>query len=86
MRRIAVGQRPNLDARAAELGFAFRTIDGALYWDERAYYAFSLDQIERDLEAPTAELAALCNELVARAVRDEALLTRLALPRHAFVP
>ena len=30
----------------------FHTIDGERYWDERAYYAFTLEQIEREIEAP----------------------------------
>jgi len=84
MRRIASKPRPDLDRRAAELGFTFHAPDGALYWDERNYYAFTLAEIERDLEAPTAELAALCCELAGRIVQSEALLERLAVPRHAW--
>jgi glutathionylspermidine synthase len=84
MQRISVSPRANLDARARETDFTFATIDGALYWDERAYYAFTLDEIERDLEAPTGELAALCLELVARVADDERLLTRLGIPKHAW--
>ena len=40
------------------IGFDFHTIDSAPYWVESAYYAFTLEQIERDIEAPTAELEA----------------------------
>src|SRR5262249_13882754 len=35
---------------------------------------------ERDLEAPTASLDGLCRDLVARAVADEQILRRLAIP------
>ena len=32
------------------IGFTFHTIDGERYWDERAYYAFTLNEIERRIE------------------------------------
>jgi glutathionylspermidine synthase len=80
MQRIASEERPDWRARAEEIGFDFHTIDGERYWDERAYYAFSLVEIERDLEAPTAELDGMCRELVARVVDDERLMRQLAIP------
>jgi len=80
MRRCRIAPRPNQQIRAREAGFDFATIDGAIYWDERAYYTFTLDQIERDLEDPSAELSELCLELVARAVTDERILARLSIP------
>jgi glutathionylspermidine synthase len=84
MQRIATRQRKNLDARIAEYGFTFHAAEGEPYWDESAYYAFTLDEIERDLEAPAKELAALCLELVARIHADEEVLKKLAIPRHAW--
>ena len=45
-------------------GFDFHTIDGERYWDERAYYAFTLEEIERGIEEPTGEIDAMCLELV----------------------
>ncbi len=80
MRRIAREERPDWRARAEEIGFNFHTIDGERYWDERAYYVFTLKEIERDLEAPTAELDTMCRELAARVVADEQLMRRLAIP------
>lgn len=80
MQRISATERPGWRELAAELGFHFHTIDGAPYWDESAYYRFTLTEIERDLEAPTEELHQLCLDLVDRAVRDEALLRRLSIP------
>ena len=68
--------------RPKQTGFAFHTIDGERYWDERAYYAFTLEEIERDIEAPTAELDAMCRELVARAVDDERMLKLLRIPER----
>ena len=65
---------------AERTGFDFHTIDGARYWDERAYYRFTLAEIERDLEAPTGELEAMCRELVARAIADERMMKILRIP------
>src|SRR4029077_16034241 len=74
MQRIACDERPDWKAKADAAGFRFHTIAGERYWDERAYYAFTLKEIEEDIEAPTAELDAMCRELVARAVDDERML------------
>ncbi|MFC4821112.1 glutathionylspermidine synthase family protein [Dokdonella ginsengisoli] len=80
MKRIAIAERDDWRQTAERLGFRFHTIDGAPYWDERAYYAFTLEQIERDIETPSGELHEMAMDLVAEAVRDEALLRRLAIP------
>jgi glutathionylspermidine synthase len=85
MRRIACPERDNWQATAAGAGFDFHTIDGERYWDERAYYAFTLDEIERAIEQPTGEIDAMCLELVGRAVDDESYLRRLKIP-EAFWP
>ena len=45
-------------------GFEFHSINGQRYWDERAYYAFTLDEIEREIEAPTARNRRHVPELV----------------------
>ena len=55
MRRVAIAERADWRARAAEAGFAFHTIDGEPYWDESAWYAFTLREIEEGIEAPTEE-------------------------------
>ncbi|WP_349618410.1 glutathionylspermidine synthase family protein [Azotobacter salinestris] len=80
MQRIAIDERPDWRRTAERLGFRFHTIDGEAYWDERAYYRFSLAQVEQDIEAPTNELHAMCMDLVDRVVRSEELLERLAIP------
>jgi glutathionylspermidine synthase len=80
MQRITCEERPDWRVRAEAIGFDFHSIDGERYWDERAYYAFTLEEIERDLEAPTAELDEMCRALVARVVADEQLMKRLAIP------
>jgi glutathionylspermidine synthase len=85
MQRLVCPERDDWHATAAETGFDFHTIDGERYWDERACYAFTLDEIERQIEAPTAEIDAMCLELVSVAIDDEAYLRRLKIP-EAFWP
>ncbi|MFO1110106.1 MAG: glutathionylspermidine synthase family protein [Bradyrhizobium sp.] len=80
MQRITCPERDDWQATAESAGFDFHTIDGERYWDERAYYAFSLDEIERQIEAPTAEIDAMCLELVDKAIEDEEYLQRLKIP------
>jgi len=82
MRRIPISERPDWRQLAEQCGFLFHTIDGKPYWDETAYYAFSLKEIEDDLEAPTATLDDMCRELAARAAADERILKRLAIPER----
>jgi glutathionylspermidine synthase len=80
MQRIECPERDDWQATAEAAGFDFHTLDGERYWDERAYYAFALDEIERQIEAPTGELHEMCLALVRRVVDDERLLQRLKIP------
>ena len=50
MQRIGVAERNDWKATAIKHGFNFHSIDGDPYWDESAYYQFTLKQIEEDLE------------------------------------
>jgi glutathionylspermidine synthase len=85
MRCIVCPERDDWRATADACGFDFHTIDGERYWDERAYYAFTLEQIEQQIETPTADIDAMCLELVGRAIDDEQYLQRLQIPQ-AFWP
>jgi glutathionylspermidine synthase len=80
MQRITCPERSDWRTTAEETGFDFHTVDGERYWDERAYYAFSLDEIEDQIEAPSGEIDAMCLELVSNAVDDEDYLHRLKIP------
>ena len=80
MQRIAVAERDDWTETAREHGFKFHSIDNDPYWDESAYYRFSLRQIEDDLEDPLEELENMCFAVVERAVGDEEILRRLAIP------
>jgi glutathionylspermidine synthase len=81
MKRISVAERANWRAYAEEVGFNFHTFDGEPYWDETAYYQFSLQQIEDDLEAPTEELHQMTMDMVGDITRSEEMLTQLNIPR-----
>jgi glutathionylspermidine synthase len=85
MQRIACPERDDWRTTAVATGFDFHTIDGERYWDERGYYAFTLDEIERQIEAPSGEIDAMCLELVGCAIDDEKYLRRLKIP-EAFWP
>src|SRR3954462_657474 len=80
MRRIDCLERDDWELTAEAAGFDFHSIDGERYWDERAYYAFTLDEIERGIVTPTSEIDAMCIELVGSAIDDERMLTRLKIP------
>ncbi len=84
MQRITCPERDDWRITAEDAGFDFHTIDGERYWDERAYYAFTLEEIEQRIEAPTGEIDAMCLELVGRAIDDERHLRRLQIPEAAW--
>jgi glutathionylspermidine synthase len=88
MKRQIIAERAGWEDIARDMGFTFHhnadAKEGARYWNEGAMYQFTLEQIERDIEDPTEELHAMCLDLVAEVVRDEALLTKLAIPQMAW--
>ena len=82
MFRIESAPRKDWQQRAESLGFKFHTMYGDTYWDESAYYRFTLKQIENDLEDPTAEIHKMCLHLVDKAVQSEEMMTRLRIPEQ----
>lgn len=80
MQKILLPERPEWRAKAAELGFTFADMHGEPYWDETSAYAFSLAQIETDIEDPATELHAMCREAVEQIIASEELMERLAIP------
>ena len=80
MQRIPVTPRNNWQKAVESIGFGFHTAD-APYWDESAYYAFSVPEIEK-LEAVTTELWELCLQAV-QYVIDENLFEQFKVP--AFI-
>lgn len=57
---------------------------GQAYWDESAYYQFTLQQIEQELETPTEEIHQMCLHLVDKVVKDESLLAKFQIPEHKW--
>ncbi|MGN0920749.1 MAG: glutathionylspermidine synthase family protein [Cellvibrio sp.] len=81
MKRVSISERANWRAFAEEVGFNFHTFDGEPYWDESAYYQFSMQQIEDDLESPTEELHQMVMDMVGAITNSEEMLTLLDIPR-----
>lgn len=80
MQRITIAERQGWQQQAEELGFTFHHFGGEKYWNEGALYCLTLDQVEQDIEDPSTALHAMCLDLVDRAVRDEQMMDRLAIP------
>ena len=78
MFRREIQERENWRDLARQFGFGFHSMYDQPYWDESAYYQFNLEQIERDIEAPTEELHQMCLEIVDEVVRSERARARLA--------
>lgn len=80
MRRVTVPPRPDWIEQVERLGFAFHTIDGETYWDESAAFAFTIAEIESDIEAPTEAIEELCFVFIEKALGSEEILNKLAIP------
>jgi len=78
MRRVSAAPRPNWREDVEEIGFTYHTIDGDLYWDESAWYEFTLAEIE-ELELATNTLHELCLQAV-QSVIDEDRLDEFQIP------
>ena len=82
MRRTTSRERPGWRDKAAAEGFVFHSPDGKGYWREDARFEFTLAQIERDIEAPTAEIDAMLLDIVPDLLADELYLLRLGFDRN----
>jgi glutathionylspermidine synthase len=80
MRRLKLTPRPDWQAKAEAVGFVYHHTEGQAYWDEGVAYAFTLDQVEQDLEPAAAELHDLCLDLVDEVAGSQELMERLAIP------
>lgn len=80
MKRIAIAPRPDWAEKAEEIGFRHHTMHGEPYWDESSAYAFTLSQIEDDLEDPATELHGMCRAAVERVVASQEWMERFAIP------
>ncbi len=84
MFRVASKKRKHWKALAQEFGFGFHTLYGEPYWDESAYYQFTLEQIEKDLEDPTEEIHQMCLQAVDKVVADEYWLRKFQIPESMW--
>lgn len=80
MLRMPIAERSNWEELADEYGFKFHTMYGDKYWDESAYYQFTLSQIEEDIEKPTEEIHEMCLSVVEKVVSDDELMQRFCIP------
>jgi glutathionylspermidine synthase len=78
MQRISISPRNNWQQTVEGLGFGFHTTDVA-YWDESAYYSFTMPEIEK-LEAVTAELWDMCLQAVQHVI-DQNLFEQFKIPQ-----
>ena len=83
MERIRTEERADWKEKAQALGFTFHHLDDRRYWDERAYYALTLAQVEEGIEQPAHDLHQMCLALVDEVVKSEALMARLAIPEKS---
>jgi len=77
---------PRIDwpRKVEELGFHFHSMDG-VYWDERACYRFSAEEIDR-LELATGELQSRCIDAVGRVIeRGDYERFRIPVAFHALI-
>ncbi len=80
MKRISLPERPDWRAEAKRLGFTFADMYGEPYWDETSAYAFTLQQVEDDIEDPCTALHAMCRQAVDQIIGSERLMNRMGLP------
>ncbi|WP_416896342.1 MAG: glutathionylspermidine synthase family protein [Minwuia sp.] len=80
MQRIDIEARPDWRMTAEAHGFDFHSPNDTVYWEERACYAFSLTQIEDDLEAAVEAIEGFCFDVVDRVVSEPLLMRRLRIP------
>ena len=77
MRRESLVPRVDWTAKVEELGFYFHTMDG-VYWDERACYRFTAEEIDK-LESATAELQERCIDAATKVI-ESGDYKRFAIP------
>jgi glutathionylspermidine synthase len=82
MRRISITPRNNWQKAVENLGFGFHTTD-VPYWNENAYYEFTMPEVLQ-IENATTQLWEMCLEAV-QYVIDNDLFTKFCIPSF-FVP
>jgi glutathionylspermidine synthase len=79
VRRLTAQPRANWQAIVEEQGLIWHSDTDGVYWDESAFYAFTLEEIEA-IEAASEEVYALYREAGAHIANDERLLSLCGIP------
>lgn len=79
MKRIAITPRPDWQKKVESIGLTWHSAKGA-YWNESAYYTFTLDEVNA-LETATNTLHAMCLE-AAQHIIDKRLYEQLRIPPY----
>ena len=82
MNRIKTQPRNKWQNTVEQLGFGFHTTD-VPYWDETAYYSFTLDEVD-NLEKATTTLWDLCLKAVQHVI-DNKLYSKFHIPEN-YIP
>jgi glutathionylspermidine synthase len=85
MERHNVAPRDNWQAIVEEQGLIWHGEPGEPYWDERAYYSFTMEEVER-IEAATEAVYKLFLEAGDRIVHDDAAFARFGIPDYCATP
>ncbi|MCB2077745.1 MAG: glutathionylspermidine synthase family protein [Novosphingobium sp.] len=80
MKRLSLPERPDWREKAREVGFGFHEMYGEPYWVEGAAYAFSLREIEDEIEDASAALHEMCMALVEEVALSDRLMARMSIP------
>jgi glutathionylspermidine synthase len=79
--RHAIAPRDDWQAKVEAQGLIWHSQDGEPYWDERAYYAFDLAEIEK-IEAAAEAVYGLFLEAGDRIVDDPEILALFGIPEY----
>ena len=69
MKRIKIEPRKDWESKVEALGFGFHTLE-SIYWDESAYWTFTMPEIEA-IETATNELWEMCLEAVEHVIEKK---------------
>ena len=81
MQRNTIAPRRDWKTTVEGQGLLFHTAEGVPYWDESAYYGFSLDEINR-IEAAANVLQRLCLLAGERIIAEGQKMQRERSRRH----
>jgi glutathionylspermidine synthase len=84
VQRGTVAPRPDWQQKVESLGLIWHSVDGQPYWDESAFYSFTLAEITQ-IETATSELYGMFLE-AGQHVLDKGLLGQFGIPEFCWKP